>query len=384
MNSGVRKMVIGLASATALVAAVAYLAAREDPIAVTTVAVDRGAVERTASNSRAGTIRARRRAKLSPEAGGRVVALPHREGDAVRQGDVLVELDAALERGEVTLRERQLQAATAEAERACLAAELARRGLERNRRLAEEELVAADLLDQVESGARESEAACAAARAAAASSRAGLELGRRALEKRTLLAPFDGLVAELAIEVGEWTTPSPPAIPVPAVVDLLDPRSIYVELPMDEVDAAELRVGLTAKVTVDSLPGRSFEGKIARVAPYVLDVEAQNRTVAIEVELLDLAGATLLPGTSADAEVILERHDSALRLPASALLAGDRVLVVDGDTLVEREIRVGLRNWQFVEVSAGLDQGDRVVTSHDREEIRAGARVDLAEPEPRP
>ncbi|MDX1631021.1 MAG: HlyD family efflux transporter periplasmic adaptor subunit, partial [Thermoanaerobaculia bacterium] len=67
----------------------------------------------------------------------------------------------------------------------------------------------------------------------------------------------------------------------PPVLDLLDPDSIRIVLPMDEVDAARLEPGLPARVTVDSHPGRELRGTVVEVAPYVLDVEKQNRTVEI-------------------------------------------------------------------------------------------------------
>jgi HlyD family secretion protein len=358
----------------ALVAFVVWRWVRIERIDVDLHVVERGRVEQTATNSRAGTVEARRRAKLSPEGGGRVVALPHAEGERVVAGDVLLELDATLERGEAALRERQAQVAAAESVRACLAAERAEREVERQRRLAADDIVAADALDRVESAAREVAAGCDAARAARASAAAALDLARLAVAKRTLRAPFAGVVAELAIEIGEWTTPSPVALPVPPVVDLYDPDSLHVVLPMDEVDAGRLRVGLPARVTIDSRPGESFAGRVARVATYVLDVEAQNRTVAIEVEL-ESVPAALLPGTSADVEVILDAHDDVLRVPAAAVLTGDRVLVAEGERLVERAITTGLRNWDFVEVLSGLAVGDRVVISLDRPEVRAGARI---------
>jgi len=367
-------LVVVLALVVAGAAFVGWRWARPERVEVDLFVVERGRVEQTATNSRAGTVAARRRAKLSPEGGGRVVALPHPEGSRVAAGDVLLELDAVLERGEVALRERQAQAAAAEAERACLAAERAARELDRQRRLAAEEIVAADALDRVDSAAREADAGCAAARAARASAAAALDLARQALAKRKLRAPFAGVVAALDIEVGEWTTPSPVALPVPPVVDLYDPASLHVVLPMDEVDAARLRPGLPARVTIDSHAGETFAGAVARVAPYVLDVEAQNRTVEIEVDLERLPGG-LLPGTSADVEVVLDARDGALRVPAAAVLSGDRVLVVAGETLVERLIVPGLRNWDFVEVREGLAAGDRVVTSLDRPEVKAGARI---------
>lgn len=354
-----------------------------DPLKVRAVAVERGAVERTATNTRAGTVEARRRTRLSPDQGGRVAALPHRKGDHVRAGDVLLELDASLEQGQLDLARRELAAAGAERERVCLAAERARRELERNRKLADQQIVAADQLDRFDSAAREAEAACAAAGAGEESARASVALARTAFDKRTLTAPFDGIVADLSTEVGEWVTPAPPAVPVPPVIDLIDPTSIYLSLPMDEVDSARLAPGLPVRATVDSRPGVTLSGRVARVAPYVVDLEAQNRTVEIEVELDDAGlAASLLPGTSADVEVVLERREGVLRLPTAAILAGDRVLAIESDRLVERAITRGLANWDFTEIAAGLAAGDRVVAAIDRPEIVAGARVAVEPPAP--
>jgi HlyD family secretion protein len=224
------------------------------------------------------------------------------------------------------------------------------------------------------------EAACAAAGRAVQRAGATLGLARAELDKMTLRAPFDGVIAELSIEPGEYTTPSVPGLPIPPVIDLIDTTSLYVTAPMDEVDSARILAGLPARVTVDSHAGRSFSGRVRRVAPYVLDVEAQNRTVEIEVELdAPAAAATLLPGTSADVEVVLAVRDGVLRIPTSALLEGGRVLVLEGERLAEHAVVAGVRNWDFTEVRDGLAAGARVVVSFESPEVKAGA---LARPAP--
>ena len=88
--------------------------------------------------------------------------------------------------------------------------------------------------------------------------------------------------------------------------------------------------------------------------------------------------SSLLPGTSADVEVILETHDDALRLPTATLLEGSAVLVVEDGMLVRREVQIGLRNWNFSEILSGLGVTDRVVTSLDRVEVQPGAQVVVA------
>jgi HlyD family secretion protein len=373
-------LAIGLAVVLAIVAVRLTILA-PDPVPVDVATVARGRVEQTVTNSRAGTVRTRRRAKLSPEVGGRVSAIPHREGDRVRAGDVVLELDPELQRAKSMVAEREAAAAAARRGEACLGAERAQRELVRNRGLVQGGFISADLLDRVESAAQAAAAACDAAQAGEQSARAGAELARHELAKTVLRAPFDGIVAEVGIEVGEWTTPSPPALPVPPVIDILDPTSIYVSAPMDEVDSGRIRLGMPARLTVDSIPGKSFPGRVTRVAPYVVDLEEQNRTVEIEAEFEDAAlAATLLPGTSADVEVILDGRDDVLRIPTSALLASGGVLIVEGSRLAERAAEIGLRNWDQTEIRAGLDAGDRVVTSLDRAEVKAGARVAVREP----
>jgi len=385
----VRKWLLRALAAAGVVAAIFVLRATvfaPEPIPVRVVEVARGRVEATVTNSRAGTVRARRRARLSPEAGGRVVELPFREGERVGAGDVVLRLDASTQRAQLAVAERELRAARARREEACLGARRAAREAQRVGRLSRDGIVSTDLLDQVESAREAAAAACAAAGAGAESATARRDLARAEADKTVLRAPFAGVVAELAVEVGEWTTPSPPALPVPPVIDLLDPSSLYVSAPLDEVDAARLRPAQPVRVTLDPYPGRSFPGRLVRVAPYVLDVEAQNRTVDVEVELApgSLPRQGLLPGTSADVEVILETREQALRVPTTALIEGNRVLVVEAGRLVERRVGVGLRNWDWTEVVSGLRGGERIVASLEQAEVEAGARVVVEEEPPEP
>jgi HlyD family secretion protein len=350
------------------------------PVPVTVIEVGSGRVESTVTNSRAGTVRTRKRAKLSPELGGQVVEIPFREGDRVEAGDLLLRLDDSAPRARLELARHDVETAVAEGERACITADRAGRELERSRALAADELLSTDMLDQLESSKMAADAACTAARANEGRSRAAVRVAETDVEKMTLRAPFDGIVAEVSIEIGEWTTPSPPAIPVPPVLDILDPSSIYISAPMDEVDSRRVQEGQRVRVTVDSHRDRSFDGRVTRVAPYVLDLQEQNRTVEIEVEIDDEGAAQeFLPGTSADVEVILEVHEDSLRIPTAALMEGNRVLTVVDGVLTEVEITPGLKNWDFTEVTDGLSAGDRIVTSLDRAEVKAGSEAEVVD-----
>ena len=347
------------------------------PVTVFRAAV--GRVEESVTNSRAGTVKARRRATLSPEVGGRVRELPARKGMRVRQGDVLMRVADADCRAQVAVQESAVEAARSGRTEACRTAEQLDRELARNQALSRESLVSTELLEQLRSRRDAAAAACAAAAARIRQTEASLEAARVALEKTVLHAPFDGVLAEVTTEVGEWITPSPPGLPIPPVIMLLDDGAIYVSAPMDEVDVGRVRVGQAVRLTLDAHPGRSFAGNVTRVAPYVQDVQEQNRTFEIEAEFGDAGFARRLPpGTSADVEVVLSARDGVLRIPSSAILEGDRVLVVRDGKLEGRRIEIGLKNWQFAEVRSGLARGDAVVVSLDRADVREGARASVA------
>ncbi len=346
------------------------------------VVVEEGRVESTVTNSKAGTVRARRRSRLSPEIGGRVVEILHREGDVVEEGALLIRLADDSQLAQLEHAKRSLAAAKARHEQLCLTAERNRREFERNKKLADERVISIDLLDEFESRYSVAVLACNAAEADVETARAAILVSEAELAKTKLFAPFRGVIAEIPVEVGEWITPSPPMMQAPSVLDLIDPESIYVSAPMDEVDSAAILKGQPVRITIDPFPDQEFPGRVVRVAPFVLDLEEQNRTVEIEVELDDATfAATLLPGTSADVEVLLEVRAGKLRIPTGALLRDDFVLVVREGVLVRQKVDAGLRNWAFAEIRDGLEPGDRVVTSLDRAEARAGARVRVEEEE---
>ncbi|MDJ0926788.1 MAG: efflux RND transporter periplasmic adaptor subunit, partial [Gammaproteobacteria bacterium] len=106
---------------------------------------------------------------------------------------------------------------------------------------------------------------------------------------------------------------------------------------------------------------------------YVQDQEKQARTVEIEAEITDRDGNNLLPGYSADVEVLLDTRDNVIRVPTQVVMDGSRVMILDEDGILRtREISRGLSNWEFTEITAGLDTGERVVLSIDREGVADG------------
>jgi len=128
---------------------------------------------------------------------------------------------------------------------------------------------------------------------------------------------------------------------------------------------------------LDAIKSKSFAGKVKRIAPYVLELEKQARTVEVEVEFVEPpTEENLLIGYSADVEIVHASHEKVLRIPTQTLLEGKRVLLYrPDDTLEERKVETGLDNWDYTEIASGLNEGDRIVISLDQDGVKAGARV---------
>jgi HlyD family secretion protein len=365
-----------LAIVVAAVAAAFWFFTRTEPVAVVVAPVEPGRVESTVANTRAGSVSACRRAKLAPPLGGRIDKLTVREGDRVKKGQLLIELwnDDLVARERVAA--EQLQTARAHQREACTVADIAARAAARTRQLRAQGFVSEDAVDRAVSEADAKQAACAAAGAQVQEAEARVGASRADTARTVIRAPFDGIVAEVNGELGEFLTPSPPGIPTLPAIDLIDDSCLYVSAPIDEVDAAQIKVGMPGRVTLDAYRGRQFPGKVRRIAPYVLALEKQARTVEVEVEFDDPGDARhLLVGYSADIEVVVAGRANVLRVPTTAIQPGNRVLVLAGDVLEERTVETGLSNWEFTEVRSGLQRGERVVTSLERAGVAAGARA---------
>jgi HlyD family secretion protein len=339
--------------------------------------VEPGLVEATVANTRAGTVSACRRAKLAPRSGGQIATIRVKEGDRVRAGQVLLELWNEDLRAQLKLAQDQHESARQRATEACLSADIAAREAERSRKLREDGFISEERLDRALFDAKARRAACQATEAEVKQATARISAVRADLSRAYLRAPFAGVVAEVTGEVGEFTTPSPPGIPTPPAVDLIDDSCLYVTAPIDEVDAPSIVQGQPGRISIDAYPGQRFPGHVRRIAPYVLDVEKQARTVDVEVEFADPSQfKTLLVGYSADVEIVLASRENVLRVPTAAVLEGNRVwLVTPENKLVRQAFEPGLANWEFTEVRSGLREGDRFVLSVERQDLQEGVKV---------
>ena len=351
---------------------------RDKPINVVIATVEQGEVQRTVTNTRAGTLTACHRAGLSPAIGGQIANLPVTEGDSVKKGQILLEMWNDDLVAQVELAKSEQLASFSRAKEACVIAEVSKNEAARVKKLHKKGLASDDQADRIIGEAKAKQSGCEAAQSSAQVSKSRLAVAVATLERTRLKAPFDGTVAEINGELGEFVTPSPVGLPTPPAIDIISSHCLYVLAPIDEVDAPEIKPDMPARISLDAYNKKFFNGKVRRIAPYVLDREKQARTVDIEVTfILDNENLNMLPGYSADVEIILDSHPDVIRIPSEALLEGKQVFVYDesSKTISKKSIKTGLSNWQYTEVLEGLDKGERIITSIDREGVIDGALV---------
>ncbi len=360
------------------IAVVIWWFTRPKPISVALVEVMRGKVESSVANTRAGSVEACQRTRLSPISGGRIDFLGVKKGDHVKKGQVLLRLWNDDQQAQSNLAQTQVESSRQRIAEACAIADNSEREAKRMAKLRKRGYISESAEDKAHYEAQSRRAACQATRKDVTQAQAKVKVTTVEQNRTVLVAPFDGIVADIVGELGEYTTPSPPGVATPPAIDLFDDSCLYIEAPMDEVDAPKMHIGQSVRVSLDALPGKLLAGHVKRVAPYVVAVEKQARTIDVEVSLDNADdNKQLLVGYSADVEIVLDSHDNVLRLPTSTLLEGNKVLLYQPKTkqLEERVIKVGITNWEYTEILDGLKEGDRIVASLEREGVKAGIAV---------
>lgn len=282
--------------------------------------------------SAVGSLRARQGVVMRPEVSGRIVKLGFADGQRVKTGQLLVQMDDALQRAR--LREAQAQA------------DIARTTLERNRELVAQNFVTQSVVDQAQANLNVAEAQVALARA---------ELARL-----RIVAPFDGQTGIRAVNVGDVVQDGTD------LVSLQDTSSVYVDFSLPERFASQVEVKKRVEVSIDSLPGRRFDAVVEALEP---QISADGRALLAR-GLIANRDKALRPGMFARVKVQLAERPGAVLVPEEAVVpqAGKELLfkVVDGPDgpLSQRvEVRTGIRRNGEVEILNGVSAGERIVTA---------------------
>ncbi|HSE37941.1 MAG TPA: efflux RND transporter periplasmic adaptor subunit, partial [Blastocatellia bacterium] len=208
-------------------------------------------------------------------------------------------------------------------------------------------------------------------RAQLAQSKAATSLAQKKVGDSMIRAPFAGQVKERSVTQGQYLKVQTPVM----VIVNIDPLRVRLQVP--EKMAAWVKTGQEVTVSVEAFPGRAFTGKITRINPSV-----NQQTRAFEVEaLIDNRESLLKPGFFVKATIPSSVVVDALIIPQEALLyvyGVYKVFVIDGNTLKEREVKIGERTGDEVEIVEGLAVGDRLALATKGQELKEGAIVESA------
>lgn len=304
---------------------------------VSVVTVSRGAVEETVAGVNSGTVKAEQLAELAFGAVGRVREVNVHLGERVPKGMIL----AQIENGD----------------------------LQSRLDVAAEELARARTLQQSH----------AASRSNVIQAQGNYDAAMTAYEKSLIRAPFEGIVAEKNLEVGQLSQITA-VIPL-APIRLIDTQPRYVTVEIDEVDLPKVRLGMEARVKVLAVRREPFNATVRKVIPFVSSVREQDRTSAVELNV-ESEGVLLPAGASADVEIVTATTRDVVVVPSRTILgrgAGRYVFTLRGGRVAKVPVIVGLSGYNVSEIVSGLSAGDRVVMPAEKVNLYDGLVVTTKE-----
>lgn len=291
-----------------------------------------------------GTIEPLRKMIITPEVGGKLVKIHVEEGDQVREGDLLAELDTR----SIKL---QLEQALGGLEAAEANAKDAEKNLRRMERLHEEKAVSEQQLEKVVLAYKSAEAQLRQARAA-------VNLARHNLDVSIMRAPFSGIVASKNAEEGDVLNPMMGGFaPDSGVLTLMDYHKVKIEIEAAQEDVVLIQKGLPAFLHVSAYPDRVFEGQVTVVNP-AADPVSKKFKVEIQVEN---TGFLLRPNTFGKVSLEIDSREDVLAVPQKAILENSYLFVIKDGKAQRREVQTGLESPEMVEILDGLSEGELVI-----------------------
>lgn len=295
-----------------------------------------------------GSLRSDESVTIRPEVAGRIAAIGFREGQRVARGDVLLRLDASINQAEVQQARANLKLAQSKYERAV--------------DLAKSNFISGQARDEAENNLRVAEAA--------------LALVEARFAKTEIRAPFSGVIGLRSVSVGDYVKEGADLVNLESI-DLLK-----VDFRLPEVHMRQVQSGQTLQVSLDALPGKTFEGRVLAVNPLV---DAAGRAIVVRAQVRN-SDASLRPGMFARVRLVTADQADALVIPEQALVPQGTeqfvFKVVDGKA-VRAKVELGQRRTGKVEVRSGVAAGDTIVTA-GQIRLRDGVPVAVAKGPPGP
>jgi len=397
-----RKRLIWISVAVVLVlgGGVAYSRNRSKATPVLTARVaTQDIVSKVTAN---GKIQAENKVEMSALVQGQVVNLAVREGDKVRKGDFLLQIDRNRAAAEEAGSSAALKASLSDRDSAKETMAQAERDFDRARRNYDARITSEADFQRAQSGLETARSAFGAAQNRVDQMRAGLSANRDTLSKTTVRAPIDGIVTTLRVKAGEVTVIGTMNNPGTQLLTVSDMSTVEAVLMVDETDTPTVQVGQKTLLNIDAYPGRTFDGLVTEVgnSPILKDdpdlqgltttSDAINFKVKVKVQA---PPPTIRPGFSVTADIITGVKEKVAAVPLAAVIVRDSPkgekneagkLRTEQGVYALREgkaafapIKIGITGELMVEVVSGVPAGEEIVTGPFKalREIKDGDRV---------
>ncbi len=393
------KLLLGFGLATALLVllAVAFGGNKEDADAYAWDTISKGDIRETISAS--GEVQAKTRVNVGTNVAGEIKAIHVVDGQDVKAGDLLVTIDQVRLQQEMARAVAGLDGTKKDAERMKAAKEKAAETFSRQESLFKQGLISDEEFRQAKLNKQSADLTFQSAQSNIAQSEANLGSMRDSLSKTTLRAPIDGRITSLKAEKGEMAIPGMSNLPGATLMIISDMHDLLAEVKVNESEVVRVKAGQVAQVTVESLPGRVFHGKVSEVATGSLGIgtDASMYKVKVSLDMNAKDVNQLRPGMSARAIILTNEAKMVLRVPLQAVLERDGsmedaqkqgllapasrnvVMVVKEGKASEKLVQTGIANTQHFEVKGGLAEGDKVLTGPIRKlkDLKDRASVQL-------
>ena len=415
-----RRMKVGLIVAVVALVAAGIVAFRinKSKNAGTEVRLEQvGRRDLVSAVTASGTIEAKTSVDISADITGRIIDIAVREGDLVKRGQFLLQIDpaqyqAAVARAQGVVSSNQAILLQTKASR-----DQAKRAWDRAKQLTQlgENLIAPETAEQAQTALDVAEANYQSTRAQLEQARAGLQEARDNLSKTRLMAPISGRVVRLAVEEGEVAVPGTFSRETGLLMTIADLSVILAKVQVDETDVVRLNARDSVEVNIDAYPDTTFSGKVTKVShsakltPTETASGSSDRAVDFDVEItLSNPPSDIRPDLSCTARIVTDTRNNALSIPIIALTVRDHekvpneseagppvdtirakfaekeaegVFIVRDGSATFRPVKVGVAGDEYFEVIDGLREGETIVagTYQAIRDLKDGARVRQAD-----
>jgi len=408
-----RKLIVwaGVISVIAAAALLVRFFLRPKPAAVAVWDVARMDINDTVTGVATGFIEPAKRISVKPDISARIKEVKARRGERVKAGQVLVVLDDADFEDQLRASDAAVPLFEARVRQARAHAAQIRQDFQRAQKLSAAGTLTVQQYETAQMALDLGTAELDAAESALRQSRVNRDIVSSSLRKTLVRAPFDGVILDSSLEAGQlwggltmaswsgtslaegWGRPDTIGItsgtsallssaPAPASpqgqLELADDSQMFVVVDVDETDYAKLTIGQPAVLTIEALGKRRATGSVVEIYPFISRALDQNRTSRVKIRLDPDLAAGVVPGMSANTEILISSRKDVLAVPSASILVrpgGKIVYRVAGGMLEETAVRTGTSNWEWTEITAGLSAGDRIAARPDDPQLKDGLRV---------